>query len=43
VTAELKKGSNGVFDVVADGKMIFSKHSAGRFPEHAEVMEALRK
>jgi len=43
VNAELKKGSNGVFDVVADGKLIFSKRSAGRFPENAEVIEALRK
>jgi len=43
VSADLKKGSNGVFDVVADGKVIFSKHSAGRFPENAEVIQALRK
>ncbi len=36
------KGGAGVFDVVADGKLVFSKHAAGRFPEEAEVVEALR-
>ena len=36
------KGDNGVFDVVADGQRVFSKHEAGRFPEEREVIEALR-
>jgi len=27
--------------VVADGKKVFSKHEAGRFPEPDEVLEAL--
>jgi len=31
-----------VFDVVADGRLVFSKHAAGRFPEEAEIVEALR-
>ncbi len=39
---ELIKGDNGVFDVVADGKLIFSKHKEGRFPEDAEILTALR-
>jgi len=43
VSADLKKGSNGVFDVVADGKLVYSKHRTGRFPEAPEVLEALRK
>lgn len=41
--AELIKGSGGVFDVTADGKLIYSKHQTGRFPENAEVLQALHK
>jgi selT/selW/selH-like putative selenoprotein len=40
---ELIQGSGGVFDVVADGELIFSKHKENRFPEHEEILEALRK
>lgn len=39
---QLVKGDNGVFDVVADGRLVFSKHREGRFPEEEEVLEALR-
>jgi predicted Rdx family selenoprotein len=28
--------------VVADGKLVFSKHREGRFPEDEEILEALR-
>jgi predicted Rdx family selenoprotein len=31
----------GQFDVVADGRMLFSKHSEGRFPEEAEILARL--
>jgi len=43
VQPELIGGVNGVFDVVADGALIFSKHRAGRFPDASEVLQALRK
>lgn len=39
---ELVQGGGGVFDVVADGELVFSKHQTGRFPEHDEVIEAIR-
>jgi selenoprotein W-related protein len=42
VQAELVEGSGGVFDVTADGALVYSKHKTGRFPEHAEVLQALR-
>ncbi len=32
------KGSGGIFDVVLDGKTLFSKHETGRFPEPGEVL-----
>ena len=40
--AELIKGSGGVFDVTADSALVYSKHRTGRFPENAEVLQALR-
>lgn len=35
------KGSGGVFDVVADGKLVYSKDETGRFPEAGEVTRLL--
>jgi len=40
---ELIEGTNGIFDVVADGTLIFSKHQEGRFPEPQEIVQALRQ
>lgn len=34
-------GATGQFDVLADGRLVFSKASAGRFPEPEEVLQAL--
>jgi selenoprotein W-related protein len=42
VDAELIRGSGGVFDVRADGRLVFSKHDVGRFPEDGEVEAAIR-
>jgi selT/selW/selH-like putative selenoprotein len=39
---ELIKGRGGIFDVVAGGKPVYSKHATGRFPEENEVVEAIR-
>jgi selenoprotein W-related protein len=41
VDAELIEGSGGVFDVVADGVNIFSKHDTGRFPDEQEIIDKL--
>ncbi|MCZ6784289.1 MAG: Rdx family protein [Proteobacteria bacterium] len=38
---ELVRGDKGIFDVTVDGRLIFSKHETGRFPEHEEVLEQL--
>lgn len=38
----LVRGDNGVFDVRADGVLVFSKKRAGRFPTEAEVLRALK-
>ena len=39
----LRKGDNGVFDVVADGVTIFSKDREGRFPKPGEIVQTVRK
>jgi selenoprotein W-related protein len=39
---ELIKGRGGVFEVVANGTLVFSKKAVGRFPEEEEVVEAIR-
>jgi selT/selW/selH-like putative selenoprotein len=36
-------GAKGQFDVLRDGEVVFSKQEAGRFPEHDEVLNALRE
>lgn len=38
---EREEGGNGIFDVFADGKRIYTKRDTGRFPEHAEILEIL--
>jgi hypothetical protein len=40
-TAEMVAGGHSQFDVVADGETIFSKQREGRWPELAEVIDAL--
>jgi selT/selW/selH-like putative selenoprotein len=39
--AKLEPGTAGQFDVIVDGKVVFSKHKEHRFPEEAEVLAAL--
>lgn len=41
VEAKLTPGSKGIFDVVRDGKIVYSKHSTGRFPDDNEVVDIL--
>lgn len=41
VEPEMIRGSGGVFDVKVDGKLIYSKHETGRFPEHQEVLQQI--
>ena len=43
VEPELVKGDNGVFDVAADGALIFSKHREDHFPGAAEIVARLRR
>ena len=41
VEPQLIPSSGGVFEVVCDGRLVFSKRKLGRFPEDDEVMALL--
>jgi selT/selW/selH-like putative selenoprotein len=40
--ASARSGTNGQFDVLRDGELVFSKHKEHRFPEQGEVLSLLR-
>ena len=39
--AEMAEGAKSQYDVIVDGKLVFSKQSAGRWPELGEILAAL--
>jgi len=39
---ELVRGDKGVFDVRAEGQLVFSKASEDRFPSYRELPDVLR-
>jgi len=41
-STSLVKGANGVFEVIVDGDLVFSKKSLGRFPDDGEVAAIIR-
>ncbi len=42
VDSKLIAGGGGIFDVKANGTLVFSKHELGRFPEDAEILDSLK-
>jgi selT/selW/selH-like putative selenoprotein len=42
VEAKLVPGASGIFDVVVDEKVVYSKFETGRFPEQGEVVQKLK-
>jgi selT/selW/selH-like putative selenoprotein len=41
IEAELRPGETGAFEVLVNGKKIFSKKALGRFPEPEEILRHL--
>lgn len=39
---ELIAGSDGIYDVTLDSKIIFSKFAKGRFPETKEIISLIK-
>jgi len=42
VTPKLIEGGGGIFDVVVDGNLIYSKHKTGRFPTNEEIVDQVK-
>jgi len=42
VDADLIAGSGGVFDVVVDGSLEYSKHATGEFPDGEALINHLK-
>jgi len=40
---KLQRGSGGVFDVLADGELLYSKHRTGTFPDEAQIVGLLKE
>jgi hypothetical protein len=40
-TAEMAEGEKSQFDILVDGRLVFSKQRAGRWPELSEILTAL--
>jgi predicted Rdx family selenoprotein len=36
------RGSGGIFDVIADGSLVYSKHRTGEFPSERAIIDELR-
>ena len=41
VRPELKPGSGGIFDVIVDGKLVFSKFEVGNFPDEEALTQEI--
>jgi predicted Rdx family selenoprotein len=41
VTPKVKMGGLSQLDVIVDGKVVFSRQQAGRFPTASEIVEAV--
>ena len=41
VEARLIPGEGGIFEVIADGDIVYEKAKTGRFPEAGEVLKML--
>ncbi len=41
--ADALEGDKSQYDIVADGKLVFSKQQEGRFPEEDEIVSALAR
>lgn len=42
IKAELIKSGGGVFEIEADGELVFSKKKEYRFPEDTEIIQILK-
>jgi hypothetical protein len=41
IDASIREGERSQYDVIADGELVFSKESVGRWPDDGEVLSLL--
>ena len=39
---DLIKGSNGIFDIEIDGKLVYSKNETGEFPDEESLVQKIK-
>lgn len=42
LSVAMEPGDHGIFDVMIDDQIVFSKEKEGRMPEHHEIVDRLR-
>ena len=40
--SQLVEGAGGIFDVVVDGQLVYSKHQTGDFPDEDTLIESIK-
>ena len=43
MTAQLIPGSKGVYDIVVDSDLIYSKHQTKRFPDNDKIIKLIKQ
>ncbi|HRX87163.1 MAG TPA: Rdx family protein [Phycisphaerae bacterium] len=43
VEPEMIQGRGGVFDVKVDGRLVYSKHHTGKFPDHEPLIRTIQQ
>ena len=43
ITAQVIPGSKGVYDIVVDGNIIYSKHQTKQFPDNDEIIKLIKQ
>ncbi|MCL4318276.1 MAG: Rdx family protein [Candidatus Thermoplasmatota archaeon] len=43
LSVNLQPGDKGIFDILVEDRLIFSKEKAGRYPDPREIVEEIRK
>ncbi len=43
LSVSMEPGDHGIFDVMVDDQLVFSKETEGRFPEGAEIVDRLKQ
>lgn len=42
LSVSMEPGDHGIFDVMIDDQVVFSKEKEGRMPEHSEIVDRLK-